>query len=62
MTNSTFSQSPYDVHAPVQQEHLELQPVGKMTVLEALAEETSAISPNRSNISTRVKDADPDDQ
>ncbi|HVB22304.1 MAG TPA: hypothetical protein VNG51_10195 [Ktedonobacteraceae bacterium] len=40
---------------------IEQQGIGKMTVLEALAEETSAISPNRSNISTRVKDADPDD-
>ncbi len=37
---------------------------GKMTVLEALAEETNAISPNRSNASTRIanSDADPDDQ
>lgn len=35
--------------------------IGRMTILEALAEETSAISPNRSNASTVVKDADPDD-
>ncbi len=63
MTNSMFPQNPYDVHTHVQQEHLELQPVGKITILEALAEETKAISPNCSNVSTVLPNkADPDDQ
>lgn len=41
------------------------QTTKRMTVLEALAEETTAISPNRSNRSTKLKpqnDPDPDDQ
>lgn len=40
----------------------EQQIIGRMTILEALAEETSAISPNRSNASTHIKETDADDQ
>ena len=43
-------------------EEAQARSVGKITILEALAEETDAIAPNRSNRSTPVKDADPDDQ
>lgn len=40
---------------------LDTQTLGRITVLEALAEDTAAIGPSRSNVSTRVT-GDPDDQ
>lgn len=47
--------------APVQVSQGQQQ-TGKMTILEALAEETNAISPSRSNMSTQQGQADFDDQ
>lgn len=55
------------MHQPLQQSSPENVSVEapqvqqKITVLEALAEEITAVDLSRSNISTRVKDVDPDD-
>lgn len=65
MVDSTFPQNSH-TQARMQQEKQDLlvrQSLGKVTVLEALAEETCAISPNCSNVSTpQPQNADPDDQ